>query len=93
MAGTKRGGPGNSPRAVPCFLRHIRSDYYNLACADAEEKKLDDASGTYSRRFERKANVNPGERLPQPAADDSILRHRGNRASFVEKLNQEPIFG
>ena len=37
-------------------------NYYNLACADAGEKKLSDARTHLQQAFDRKANMNPGRR-------------------------------
>ena len=38
--------------------------------------------------FDRKANVNPGERMPVPTEDDSFLPYKSNKAfwRFVESL-------
>jgi hypothetical protein len=62
--------------------------YYNLACADAEERKLDDARKHLEQAFARKANVLPGEKMPDPTKDDSFLPHRGNKQfwAFVTSL-------
>ena len=62
--------------------------YYNLACADAEEKNLVGAQKHLREAFARKANVIPGERLPDPTKDDSFLPYRDNKEfwSFVNSL-------
>jgi tetratricopeptide (TPR) repeat protein len=62
--------------------------YYNLACADAEEKKLSDAQAHLQQAFARKANVIPGETMPDPTKDDSFLPDRDNKEfwKFVEGL-------
>lgn len=63
-------------------------NYYNLACADAGEKKLSDARKHLQQAFDRKANMNPGEKMPVPAEDDSFLPYRSNKEfwMFIERL-------
>jgi tetratricopeptide (TPR) repeat protein len=63
-------------------------NYYNLACADAEEGKAADAKVHLQQAFERKANVIPGESMPDPSKDDSILKLKKNREfwAFVQTL-------
>jgi tetratricopeptide (TPR) repeat protein len=62
--------------------------YYNLACADAEEKKLADARNHLQQAFARKANVIQGENIPDPTKHDSFLPYRDNKEfwTFVESL-------
>lgn len=62
--------------------------YFNLACADAEEGKADAARAHLEQAFARKANTIPGEKLPDPRKDDSILKLKKNKAfwTFVETL-------
>jgi tetratricopeptide (TPR) repeat protein len=62
--------------------------YYNLACADAEEKKLADAQVHLQQAFARKANVIPGEVMPDPSKDDSFLPYRDDKEfwKFIEGL-------
>ncbi|HKO17809.1 MAG TPA: hypothetical protein VJU82_02880, partial [Acidobacteriaceae bacterium] len=63
-------------------------NYYNLACADAEEGKAADARAHLQQAFDRKANVIPGESMPDPSKDDSILKLKGNKEfwAFVQTL-------
>jgi hypothetical protein len=63
--------------------------YYNLACADAEEGKLADARKHLQQAFARKANVIPGETMPDPTKDDSFLPYRSNKDfwAFIENLH------
>jgi len=63
--------------------------YYNLACADASEKKLSDARRHLQQAFDRKANVNPGESMPIPVEDDSFVPFKGDRAfwTYLQGLN------
>jgi tetratricopeptide (TPR) repeat protein len=62
--------------------------YYNLACADAEEGKSAAARTHLEQAFARKANTLPGEKLPDPRTDDSILKLKKDQAfwAFVESL-------
>jgi tetratricopeptide (TPR) repeat protein len=63
-------------------------NYYNLACADAEQGKAADAKLHLQQAFDRKANVLPGEHLPDPTTDDSILKLKNNKEfwAFVQTL-------
>jgi hypothetical protein len=55
--------------------------YYNLACADAEQGNASAARVHLQQAFDRRANVLPGESIPDPTKDDSIL-----------KLKSDPTF-
>jgi tetratricopeptide (TPR) repeat protein len=63
--------------------------YYDLACADAEEGKADAARIHLQQAFDREANTLPGESLPDPAKDDSILKLKDNKEfwTFVQTLS------
>jgi hypothetical protein len=63
-------------------------NYYNLACADAEEGNATQARVHLDQAFARKANVIPGEHLPDPSKDDSILKLKKNKEfwTFVQTL-------
>jgi hypothetical protein len=63
-------------------------NYYNLACADAEEGKATDAKLHLRQAFDRKANTIPGEHLPDPTKDDSILKLKNDKSfwAFVQTL-------
>jgi len=94
QAGMSYGLAGNIPKARALFEAAIAKDpeyplyYYNLACADAEEKKLADARTHLQQAFARKANVIRGETMPDPTKDDSFLPYRDNKEfwTFVESL-------
>ena len=62
--------------------------YYNLACADAESRDADAARRHLQQAFDRRANVLPGESLPDPTTDDSLLRLKSNKDfwTFVTSL-------
>jgi tetratricopeptide (TPR) repeat protein len=61
--------------------------YYNLACADAAEKKLADARRHLQQAFERKANLNPGETMPDPSKDESFLPYQANKEFWLFVLD------
>jgi tetratricopeptide (TPR) repeat protein len=63
-------------------------NYYNLACADAEQGNAKDARVHLQQAFDRKKNTIPGEKLPDPTKDDSILKLKENKDlwAFVETL-------
>lgn len=64
-------------------------NYYNLACADAEEGKVKDARVHLQQAFDRKANTIPGESLPDPTKNDSILKLKMDKYfwAFVQTLH------
>jgi hypothetical protein len=64
-------------------------NYYNLACADAEQGKAKDAQLHLQQAFDRKANIIPGETLPDPTKDDSFLKLRKDKTfwAFVQSLS------
>jgi len=94
QAGMSYGISGNISKARALFEKAIAEDpdyplyYYNLACADAEEKNLVAARDHLQKAFERKANVLKGESMPDPTKDDSFLPYRGNKDfwAFVQNL-------
>jgi hypothetical protein len=65
-------------------------NYYNLACADAEAGNATQAKLHLQQAFDRKANVIPGESLPDPTQDDSIQKLQGDKSfwDFVQKLQK-----
>jgi len=94
QAGMSYGISGNLTKSRSIFEKGIADDpsyplnYYNLACADAGEKKLSDARRHLQQAFDRKANVNPGESMPVPTEDESFLPYKDNREfwTFVQGL-------
>jgi tetratricopeptide (TPR) repeat protein len=62
--------------------------YYNLACADAEQGNATNARLHLQQAFDRKANTLPGEHLPDPTKDDSILKLKKDKDfwTFVQTL-------
>jgi tetratricopeptide (TPR) repeat protein len=94
QAGMSYGMSGNISKARAIFEKAVALDpdyplyYYNLACADAEEKNLAGAKKHLQEAFDRKANVIAGEKMPDPSQDDSFLPYRNNKEfwTFVEGL-------
>ncbi len=94
QAGMAYGMAGNIAKSRALFEAAVAKDpdyplyYYNLACADAEEKKLADARTHLQQAFARKANVIQGETMPDPTKDDSFLPYRNDKEfwTFVENL-------
>lgn len=95
QAGMAYGISGDTSKARSLFESAIAKDpdypmyYYNLACADAQEKKLADAQVHLQEAFARKANISPGESMPDPSKDDSFLPYRDNENfwKFIETLH------
>jgi Tfp pilus assembly protein PilF len=95
QAGMSYGMSGDIPQARRLFEKAIAEDpdyplyYYNLACADAEEKNLVGARNHLQQAFARKANVISGENMPDPTKDDSFLPYRDNKEfwAFLESLH------
>ena len=95
QAGMSYGMSGNVAKARAIFEKAVAADpdyplyYYNLACADAEEKNLAGAKKHLQEAFDRKANAIPGEDMPDPTQDDSFLPYRNNKEfwTFVEGLS------
>jgi len=63
-------------------------NYYDLACADAEQGKAADAKLHLQQAFDRRGNVLKGESMPDPTKDDSILKLKKDKAfwAFVMAL-------
>lgn len=95
QAGMAYGMSGDIPRSRALFEAAIAKDpdyplyYYNLACADTEEKRLVDAREHLKQAFDRKANVLPGETMPDPTKDESFLPYQGNKDfwAFIKALH------
>ena len=54
-------------------------NYYNLACVDAEQGDSRQTKIHLEQAFERRANVLPGERMPDPTKDASIVKLKKDR--------------
>lgn len=98
QAGMSYGMSGDIPKARAVFEKASAEDpdypmyYYNLACADAEEKNLAGARNNLQKAFDRKANVIAGEAMPDPTTDDSFLPYRENKEfwEFLQGLHPKP---
>jgi hypothetical protein len=94
QAGMSYGISGDLAKSRGIFEKGIADDpdyplyYYNIACADAGEKKLSDAKLHLQQAFDRRANVNPGEAMPVPTEDDSFLPYKSNQEfwTFLQRL-------
>jgi hypothetical protein len=94
QAGIAYGMSGDIQKARSLFEKAITEDpdypmyYYNLACADAEDKNLPGAREHLQQAFARKANVISGETMPDPTTDDSFLPYRDNKEfwAFLKSL-------
>jgi tetratricopeptide (TPR) repeat protein len=88
--GMAYGISGDLKRAKETFEYGLSQDktypmfYYNLACTYAEMSDVDRAIANLRLAFQYKANVLPGEQVPDPRLDDSFQRfaesERFNRA-------------
>ncbi|HEY9126718.1 MAG TPA: tetratricopeptide repeat protein [Acidobacteriaceae bacterium] len=95
QTGMSYGISGDYKKARAIFEQGIKADpdypmyYYNLACADAGENKLNDAQKHLEQAFSRKANAIEGEKVPDPTKDDSFLPYQSNKEFWqaIEKLN------
>jgi tetratricopeptide (TPR) repeat protein len=94
QAGMAYGISGNLKKSRTIFENAIARDpdyplyYYNLACADAEEKNLAGARKHLEQAFDRKGNTLPGEKMPDPTQDDSFTPYKDNKEfwTFLEAL-------
>jgi tetratricopeptide (TPR) repeat protein len=94
QAGVSYGISGDTKKARTIFEAAVAKDpdypmyYYNLACADAQEKNLADARKHLQQAFDRKANTLPGESMPDPTTDDSFTPYSDDKDfwSFLEGL-------
>jgi tetratricopeptide (TPR) repeat protein len=98
QAGMSYGMSGDVAKARAIFEKASAEDpdypmyYYNLACADAEEKNLAGARKNLQKAFDRKAHVIPGENMPDPTVDDSFLPYRNDPEfwAFLKGLRTRP---
>ena len=91
--GMSYGISGDNKKAKEIFEYGVSKDanyplfYYNLACAHAEMNDLDNAIKNLKVAFQYQANMIPGERLPNPATDDSFSRFLKNE-KFQQALEE-----
>jgi len=60
--------------------------YYDLACADAEAGNARAAQEHLQQAYERRSHVISGEAFPNPTADDSLQKLRGDAAFWTLAL-------
>ena len=65
------------------------SFYYSMACVYASRGNMDQTMDYLRKAFSLKANVLPGESMPDPAKDDSFQRFMSNEKfrDFLKSLN------
>ena len=92
--GTAMRNTGDVAGARRVFADAIHNDsgyplhYYNLACADADQGDAKSARNHLKQAFQRKKNLLPGESLPNPTTDDSLLKLKNDQQfwTFVQSL-------
>jgi len=83
--GMSYGATGNLQKAKEIFDYGVSKEpayplfYYNLACTYAEMGDATEAENYLKKAFEYKANVLPGERMPDPRTDDSFTKLMKNK--------------
>jgi len=91
--GMAYGITGDLDKAKETFEYGISKDpdyplfYYNLACTYGEKKDMDKAIEYLKLAFDRRENMIPGERMPNPATDSSFKQFMQNekfRAALKE---------
>jgi tetratricopeptide (TPR) repeat protein len=91
--GMAYGISGDLDRAKETFEYGISKDpdypmfYYNMACTYAEKKDMDKAIEYLKLAFDRRENMIPGEKMPNPAQDDSFERFMKNQ-KFLAALKE-----
>lgn len=62
--------------------------YYNLARIDADDERAKDAQAELQQAWERKANLDAGEQMPDPTKDPSFqkLKAKADFWSYVQSL-------
>jgi tetratricopeptide (TPR) repeat protein len=91
--GMSYGITGDLKRAKEIFEYGISKDpeyplfYYNMACTYGEMDNVDKAIDYLKLAFERKANIIPGEEMPDPATDSSFERFMKNE-KFLKALKE-----
>ncbi|MFN2499338.1 MAG: tetratricopeptide repeat protein [Pyrinomonadaceae bacterium] len=91
--GMAYGITGDLDKAKETFEYGISKDpdyplfYYNLACTYGEKKDMDKAIEYLKLAFDRRENMIPGERMPNPATDSSFkhfMRNERFKAALEE---------
>lgn len=95
--GMAYGITGDLEKAKDTFEYGISKDpdyplfYYNLACTYGEMKEMDKAIKYLKLAFERRENMIPGEKMPNPATDSSFKRFTDNERfqATLKELEQK----
>lgn len=83
--GMSYGITGNLQKAKETFDYGVSKDptypmfYYNLACTYAELGNAAEAGNYLKKAFDNKANLLPGENMPDPRRDDSLKKIMKNK--------------
>lgn len=91
--GMAYGITGDLDKAKDTFEYGISKDpdyplfYYNMACTYGEKKDMDKAIEYLKLAFERRDNMIPGEKMPDPATDSSFERFMSNE-KFLAALKE-----
>ncbi len=91
--GMAYGITGDLDKAKETFEYGISKDpdyplfYYNLACTYGEKKDMDKAIEYLKLAFDRRENMIPGERMPNPATDSSF-KHFMQNEKFKAALKE-----
>jgi tetratricopeptide (TPR) repeat protein len=91
--GMSYGISGKLPQAKATFEYGISQEseypmfYYNMACTYGEMGKMNDAIAQLRLFYKYKANMIPGESLPDPMQDDSF-RYFVDNKSFVDAVRE-----
>ena len=91
--GMSYGITGNLKKAKEIFEYGISKDpdyplfYYNMACTYGEMKNVDKAIEYLKLAFEKKDNLIPGEKMPDPSTDSSFERFMKNE-KFLNALKE-----
>lgn len=87
LSGDVKGGRAVAEKAVAADPDYP-INYYNLACADAEEGDAASARKHLQDAFDRRKNVSQGQSMPDPAIDDSIMKLKNDKVfwDFVQSL-------
>lgn len=95
--GMAYGISGDLAKAKDTFEYGISKDadypmfYYNLACTYAEQDDMDKAIEYLKLAFDRRENMIPGEKMPDPAKDNSFERFIKNEKfqAALKELKQK----
>ena len=90
MSGDLQGSRKVSEEAIKTDPEYPMN-YYMLACGDAEKGDAAGAKANLQMAWERRGNMLPGEKFPNPSTDDSLLKLKKNKEfwAYVVSLNEK----